>query len=125
MRFGRIGPTRPEQFPKTFTVYSQGTETSPRGRERLATPVEKTTLRGILSIARPEEIERFRQREVEITHTILQRGAPVAKENDVLALVKGGMETRYFRIKAIPHDKGEMDIDTAYYCEERNDRHGI
>ena len=124
MRFGRIGPTRPEQFPKDFNVYSQSTETSDRGRERLTAPVAKTTLRCILSVAKPEEIERFRQDEIEITHTILQRGKPEAKANDIFALVKGEKETRYFRVKAV-HNKGEMDIDTTYYCEERNDRHGV
>lgn len=122
--FGRIGLTRPESFPKLFRVYTQGTYTSDRGRERRDEPTLKTTLRCILSIAKPDEIERFSQMGVKVTHTIFQRGAPDAKENDVFALYKGGKETRFFRVQAV-HNKGEMDIDTTYYCEERGDRNGL
>lgn len=123
LRFGRIGIMRPEQFPKLFRVYSQGTATSERGRERLCEPELKTELRCILSIAKPEEIERYNQIGVKVTHTIFQRGGPDAKENDVFALVKKGTETRFFRVQAV-HNKGELDIDTTYYCEERGDRSG-
>ena len=35
-------------------------------------------------------------------------------------LAKGGVETRKFRVQAV-HNKGEMDIDTVYYCDERSD----
>ena len=55
-----------------------------------------------------------------VTHTIFHRGAPQAKENDVFKLIKNGVATRTFRVAAV-HNKGEMDIDTTYYCEERSD----
>lgn len=120
MPFGKIGLTRPESFPKTFNVYVQGTETSSTGRILRSTPTLKTTLRCILSIAKPEEMQRFQQMGVTVTHTIFQRGAAEASENDLFKLVKGGKEVRAFRVQAV-HNKGEMDIDTTYYCEERGD----
>lgn len=120
--FGRIGLMRQEQFPKLFHVYVQQTATSERGREHIEEPVLKLELRCILSIAKPDEIERFSQLGVAVTHTIFQRGPAEAKENDIFALVKQGKEVRFFRVQAV-HNKGELDIDTTYYCEERSDRH--
>lgn len=121
MQHGRIGMTRPEHFPKPFKVYTQDSQTSARGRVRLDNPtLEGEIVKCILSLARPEEEKRFAQIGVVVTHTIIQRGAPVAKEKDIFALVKGGKETRRFRVQAV-HNKGEMDINTIYYCEERKD----
>lgn len=121
MRFGVIGPTRPESFPKTFNVYEITTGQSKTGRVKKTGQAPKTQLSCILSIAKPEERERFHQIGVTVTHHILQRGEPQAKENDLFALVKGGKETRFFRVTAV-HNKGEMDIHTMYYCEERKDQ---
>ena len=119
-RFGGIGMTRPEHFPKRFNVYAQGSTTSDRGRDRLGSPELKATIRCILAAAKPEEQLQFHQMGVKVTHTLVQRGAPAAKENDILALAKNGVETRRFRVQAV-HNKGEMGIDTVYYCEERGD----
>lgn len=121
--FGRIGLMRQEQFPRLFNVYTQETTTSDRGRERMTEPVLKTQLRCILSIASPTEVERFSQIGKVVTHTIFQRGPAEAKENDVFALLRHGVETRWFRVQAT-HNKGELDVDTTYYCEERSDRDG-
>jgi hypothetical protein len=121
MRFGRVGITRPEQFPKKFNVYQQSSTTSERGRERLEPPVPKCSARCILAEASQDERLRFSQIGVNVTHSIIQRGAPVANDNDVFALSKTGVETRRFRVQAV-HDKGEMGIDTVYYCEERGDQ---
>lgn len=120
LRHGRIGIMRPEQFPKPFNVYEQETSTSARGRMRLEEATPKSTIRCILSVAKPDEIERFSQLGVAVTHSIIQRGVPAAKEQNILALSRNGKETRWFRIQAV-HNKGELDIDTVYYCEERND----
>ena len=117
---GRIGMMRPEQFPKPFNVYEQDSETSARGRTRLSEPEIKAEARCILSLARPEEQQRFAQIGVTVTHSIIQRGAPIAKEQDIFALLKNGKEVRRFRVQAV-HNKGELDIDTVYYCEERGD----
>ena len=121
LKHGRIGITRPEQFPKLFHVYSVATDTSDVGRIRHGDRELYTSLRCILSIAKPEEAERFSQMGVTVTHTIFQRGAPAAKEHDIFALVKKGAETRVFEVQAV-HNKGEMNIDTTYYCNERGDR---
>lgn len=121
LKHGRIGMTRPENFPKTFKVYSVVSGTSEIGRIRHGERTEKCTIKCILSIAKPDEIERFSQIGVKVTHTIFQRGAPAAKEHDIFALIKGDKETRVFECQAV-HNKGEMDIDTTYYCEERSDR---
>ncbi len=121
LKHGRIGMTRPENFPKPFNVYSVDAATSDIGRVQHSNRTLKGTLRCILSIAKPDEIERFSQIGVKVTHTIFQRGAPAAKEHDIFALVKGSSETRIFEVQAV-HNKGEMDIDTTYYCEERGDR---
>ena len=121
LKHGRIGMTRPENFPKAFNVYSVDGGTSDIGRVVHSNRQLKGTLKCILSVAKPEEIERFNQIGVKVTHTIFQRGAPAAKEHDIFALVKGSSETRIFEVQAV-HNKGEMDIDTTYYCEERGDR---
>lgn len=120
LKHGRIGIMRPEQFPMLFHVYEQDTNVSDRGRTRLEPATPKASIRCILSIAKPDEMERFNQLGVKVTHTLIQRGTPVAKEQNILVLVKNGKESRWFRIQAV-HNKGELDIDTAYYCEERND----
>lgn len=124
MRFGAIGMKRPEDFPKLFNIYTQSTSTSSRGREKLGTPVLAGQRRCILSIAKPDEQQRFGQMGVTVTHTIFHTGTPAAKENDVFALVKGENETRFFRVQAI-QDHGEMDVFTTYYCEERGDINGL
>lgn len=111
---------RPEQFPKPFNVYGQESETSERGRVHLESPQFKFSVRCILSVASPQEQERFDQMGVKVTHDIIQRGSPLAKEGDIFALAKHGTETRRFRVQAV-HNKGELDIDTVYYCEERGD----
>ena len=125
LRIGRIGLTRPEQFPKPFNVYEFDKEVSERGRAgKNGERSLKASMRCILSIAKPEERERFSQMGVNVTHDLLQRGRPVAKEQDIFALIKNGVEVRWFRVKAV-HNKGEMDVDTIYYCEERGDLSGV
>lgn len=120
LKHGRIGLMRPEQFPKPFNVYDQDTESSSRGRERLKVPVLKASVFCILSVATPDEKMMYSQTGVTVSHKIIQRGAPIAKEQDVFVLAKGGKETRNFRVQAV-HNKGELDVDTTYYCEERGD----
>ena len=121
MMHGRIGPMRPECVPTPVNVYSKKSSGSEIGRATKKGEMElKCSLRCILSVAKPEERERFNQMGVTVTHSLIQRGSPIAKESDVFALNKNGKETRWFRVQAV-HNKGEMDIDTVYYCEERGD----
>lgn len=117
--------TRPEQFPKSFNVYEIDSEVSARGRiGRTGDPKLRGVLRCILSVAKLEEREHYHQIGVNVTHSLIQRGSPIAKEQDIFALVKRGKEIRWFRVQAV-HNKGEMDIDTIYYCEERRDLNGL
>lgn len=121
LKHGRIGMTRPEQFPKLFHVYSVDTSTSDSGRIRHGSREQYASVRCILSVTNPEESERFSQMGVTVTHSIIQRGDIIAREHDVFALVKGNAEARWFEVQAV-HNKGEMSIDTIYYCKERGDR---
>ena len=117
--------TRPEQVPKSFNVYEIDSAVNARGRVGNTGDWKLVgNLHCILSIARPDERESFHQKGVVVTHSLLQRGAPKAKEQNVFALVKKGKETRWFRVQAI-HNKGELDIDTIYYCEERGNLYGV
>ena len=126
MRFGMIGMTRPENFPHLFNIYKQESFTAATGRERLSTPEKIGQKRLTLSLASPDEAERFKQWEMTVTHTIFHPGPPVAKKNYVFALLDkdGEKELRYFRVKAV-QDRGEMHIKTTYFCEERSDINGI
>jgi len=121
MRLGRIGMTRPENFPKLFYVYGpETTESSSVGRVISKAPAKKLELMCTLSIADPDEVERFKQNKVDVSHTIFHPGPPQAQTGDIFRLIKNGVPTRYFTVKAV-HNKGEMDIKTTYYCEERGD----
>lgn len=120
MRFGAIGVTRPENFPKLFNVYPTASSETSRGRITLAKGEKKATVECILSIAKPDEMERYQQMGVHVTHHLLQRGSPQAQQNDILAMVEGAAETRFFRVQTV-RDKGGMGIHTQYTCEERGD----
>ncbi len=119
-RFGMIGMMRPEQVPHLFYVYRREESTDGKGQITFGTKAKVGETRCIMAEARPDEIQKYAQVGVKVTHRIIQRGVATAKEHDSLVLVKGGNQTRMFRVQAV-HNKGELDIDTAYYCEERSD----
>lgn len=123
MQFGTIGVKRPESFAKDFRIYRPEPETSEMGRERYKPPVQIGEARCILSIAKPDEQQRFNQMGVTVTHTIFHTGKPKAKPNDIFVFSEAGKPARQFRVQAT-HDKGEMSIFTTYYCEERGDING-
>jgi hypothetical protein len=118
--FGRIGITRPETVPRTFHVYAAATETTDRGRDKKTAPALVCKFRGIMARASPEEQLQFSQLGTVVTHTIIQRGLPLAGENNMLMLIKNGKPIKRFRIQNV-HDKGGLGIDTVYYCQERSD----
>lgn len=122
--FGRIGMKRPEDFPKLFEVYKHETETSDRGRTLRKAPELIGNVKCTLSIASPDEQQRFHQIGVTVTHTIFHPGKPIARENDIFVLSVEGKPRRFFRVQAV-HDHGEMDVFTTYYCEERGDIRGL
>ena len=123
--FGRIGITRPEKFPHVFRIYKQESFTNAKGGERYTEPELVGTNSMMLSIASPDEAERYKQMTVTVTHTVFHPGPPIAKKNWYFALLAkdGKTEIQFFRIKAV-HDKGGMNIFTTYYCEERGDING-
>jgi hypothetical protein len=100
-----------------------GHEDSPKGS---AGPYPATAVDGrvrrmqcILSIAKPDEVERFSQPQAKVTHTIFQTGGEIrAKQGDTL---RTEQSQRTFRVVQF-HNHGEMNIFTTYYCEERSDR---
>ena len=120
MNIGRIGVMRPEMFAQNCVVYKSISTTSERGRELTQRGEERARISCVLSVARVEEQERFKQLQKTVTHTLLQRGSPVAAEHDTIELTDRSGATRAFRVQGV-HDKGGMGIDTVYYCEERCD----
>lgn len=73
---------------------------------------------GVLAGAQPNEIERFRQLEHPITHTITHKGHPKAQEGD--RLIHG---SRIFYVQGVD-DPGELGAWAIYYAEERSDVDG-
>ena len=118
--FGRLGITTPETVPRTFHVYTADTDTTERGRNKATEPTFVCTFRGIMARASPEEQAQFNQLGAVVTHSVIQRGQPLAGENNTLILMRKGKPYKQFRVQAV-HNKGSLDIDTVYFCQERSD----
>lgn len=73
------------------------------------------TLYGCLADATTETAKNKSTEDHTVTHTIVQRGIPLAKKTDKLVL-----ENRVFYVVAVD-DAGELGISTLYYVEERDD----
>lgn len=99
-----------------FTVNSGGTIDS---KGRVTTDYlennEDGLIRGILALATPQEKARWEQIQHPITHTIVSKGKPKAKEKDML-LHNG----RKFFVQGVD-EPGELGLTTIYYAEERYD----
>ena len=119
--FGRLGITTPETVPRVFHVYTSDTDTTERGRDKATAPTFVCTFRGIMARASPQEQLQFNQLGTVVTHSVIQRGQPLAGENDALILIRNGKPHRQFRVQAV-HNKGSLDIDTVYFCQERSDQ---
>lgn len=92
---------------------------SSRGRAGSSAPTEEGYLFGILSVATPEEIERWGTTEHPISHKIVQYGGKnKAADQDVL--VFNGK--RYY-VQRSPRNPGGLGHFTVYYCEERRGLH--
>jgi len=78
---------RPGNLFKDFTIEKRNEDTTARGRVSAGyKPVPDTILRAVLADADPDERERWQQQQHPITHTITQRGTPLAGEGDRLVL---------------------------------------
>ncbi len=107
---------RPGNLNKTF-ILEKKTE---RIDENKRVKAEYDTLnpviiRAVLAQAETSEKERWQQLQHPISHTIVQRGRPKAKEGD--RLIHDG---RIFYIKGFD-DPDELGAVTIYYAEERRD----
>ena len=111
------GLLRPGQGFRAFTVLRKKGGLTATGRPKTSLSPDGE-IYGIISQAKQNEIEQWKQNGHPITHTILQRGTKDrAKATDVLEL-KG--TNRRFTIKGV-NDPGELGHFTIYYVEERED----
>lgn len=72
-------------------------------------------IKAVLAQATTSEKERWDQMQHPITHTVVQRGRPVARTED--RMIHGG---RTFYVQGVD-EVGELGIVTIYYVEERVD----
>ncbi len=109
----------PGQELREFTVLTPETRSTDNGREITNGYKVIGKIKGILAEAKPTEIERWRQLEHPITHKVIQQGVFDAeiKAGDVLELDNG----RRFYLQAQPHNPGDINRWTIYYCDERCD----
>lgn len=113
------GSFKPNKLWLEFKILENQTAATDRGRVLTSKSTEETRMiRAVLSQASPQEIEMYSQPQHPISHAIVHRGAPKAKEGD--SLILGKDESRTFRIQRVK-DPGEMSLWTIYYAEERKD----
>ena len=110
---------RPEDLGKDFIVERKAQTISKGGRKVVEFKATGTRLNGCLSEAKTMEIERWKQLQHPITHTIVVRGGFVpAQVGDRLVL--GG---RRFYIQGIDNI-GALNLFTQVFAEERSDADG-
>ncbi len=107
---------RPGSMFKQFIIERDEETISTFGRPKAAYGEDsRSVLKGCLADASENDRERWKQLQHPITHTIVQRGLPLAKEEDRLIL-----GDRVFIVHAVD-DCGSLGITTIYYAEERKD----
>lgn len=103
---------RPEHCLKEFDVLRCAAAVNDIGRVVYDGGFSKIgSLKGTISNVGQKEIIRFKQLERPVTHTIVVRGACVAKQGDILVFGNN----KYY-VKTIERPL-EMDIFTVIYCE--------
>ena len=108
---------RPGSLFRQFLVEEKATELRDTGRKETVFRQTGKILRGILSDAKTSEIQRWKELQHPITHTIVQKdGEITAKAGD--RLVHGG---RYFFVQGVD-DPSMLGVFVLYYVEERSDR---
>ena len=101
---------RPGNLYKDFVIEPHIAEKSTTGRATAKYDTEsRQLLRGVLSDASPEVIERFSQN--------AQRGRPKAKAGDRLLL-----ENRAYYVEGVD-PLGDLGLYTLYYVQQREDTH--
>lgn len=108
---------RPGSLFRQFLVEEKGTGIRDTGRKETVFRGTGRILVGVLSDAKTSEIQRWKELQHPITHTIVQQGGPVlAKPGD--RLVHGG---RYFYVQGVD-DPSMLGAFAHYQVEERSDR---
>ena len=108
---------RPGSLFRKFLVEKKNTELRDTGRKDTVFKATGRIVIGVLSDAKPSEIQRWKELQHPITHTIVQAGGPtLAKAGD--RLVHG---SRYFFVQGTD-DPSMLGAFSLYYVEERSDR---
>lgn len=113
---GDVYYLRPGNLWKDFAVEHDCVTLNAQGRPRSSFDAENPRrLCAVLAQATPEEKELYRQRAHPISHTLTQRGRPVARVGD--RLIHGA---RIFIIQGVD-EPGELGLWTIYYAKEQGD----
>lgn len=115
------GLLRPGQGFRPFSVLRREGDVTPKGRPYTGSLTVQGELFGIITSTSPDVIERFKQRGITITDTIIQRGTTIrAKDDDILEWQQGD-KTRRFLVHGEPRNPGELGHFLVYQVEERAD----
>ena len=107
---------RPGNLMKDFVIEQSSTSLSEIGRPRTAYQDDgNCILKGVLAEADTRQKMRWEQLQHPITHTIVQDGKPLAKQEDKLIF-----GNRVFLIHGVD-EPGSIGVCTIYYVEERMD----
>lgn len=107
---------RPGNLYKDFIIEDTKQEINSRGRAVISHQGDGSKIvRGCLAKATAEDTANHSIPDHTVTHTITQRGKPMAKRTDRLILGE-----RVFYICDVD-DCGSLGLATLYYAEERND----
>ena len=107
---------RPGSIFRDFIVERKMTTTNEIGRKRSEFKPTGGVIIGVLSDAKTSEIQRWKELQHPITHTIVQKnGKIMAKEGD--RLIRDG---RYFFVQGVD-DASMLGAFILYYVEERRD----
>jgi hypothetical protein len=114
------------QIWKTFKIERKiGSDINSRGRQvRKYDNQEQITLRGALAEASEIDIERYKQLQHKVTHTIVQKGKPIADREDVLILELPEGKVQKFYVHDVENPgnlQSGIGSFTLYQVEERRD----
>lgn len=112
------------QLWRTFAIVRRGGSTlNSRGRQVLqfSESGELPVLRGVLAEASEIDIKRHEQLQHKITHTIVQRGAPLANKGDILILNDTGQKFYIHDVENPAGIQAGIGAYTLYQAEERAD----
>lgn len=108
---------RPGNLYKDFMVAKSSSGVDEKGRASKSYETDNAVLiHAVLAQATPQEKARWEQIQHPITHTIVDRGRPKARENDLMTC-----GNRKFYVQGVD-EAGALGLYTIYYAEERYDQ---